>query len=126
MRVCAYDPSGTVLGIEDDKNFKKLPELDQHFHAWAMAAHPVRPTAETAAECFDKVATATKHRNKPLGNIPIIVISTPNDSPKYGDLQTAPLSLSGDSRQMIAGPEVITRAIQQVVSAVRSHSERNK
>jgi hypothetical protein len=66
-----------VLGIEDDRNFEKLPALDQQLHTWAMSAHSVRPTAEMAAECFEAI------RNAPLGDIPLVVVNTANENPKY-------------------------------------------
>ncbi len=88
--------SPIVLGIEDDRNFERLPPLDQQFHTWGMSAHPIRPTAEMAAECFEAVGKAR------LGNIPLIVVSTANDNPKYRDLQTTLFSLSRESRQVIA------------------------
>lgn len=65
-----------------------------------------------------------------------MVIRTKNDSPKYGELQRTLLSLSRDSRQSVAEnsthmilvdqPEVVIRAIEQVVSAVRAHSALSK
>jgi pimeloyl-ACP methyl ester carboxylesterase len=120
-----------ALGIEDDRNFAKLPQLNQRLHAWAMSANPVRPTPQLAAECIGAVSSATKNRATPLGNIPPIVVSTLNDSPKYGELQQMLLSLSRDSRQIIAEnsthmvivdePEVIVEGIHQVVGAVRNH-----
>ena len=125
-----------VLGIEDDRNFQKLPLSDQRLHEWAMSAHPIRTTGEIAAECFEEVAAATGKSAEPLGNIPLMVIRTKNDSPKYGELQRTLLSLSRDSRQSVAEnsthmilvdqPEVVIRAIEQVVSAVRAHSALSK
>ena len=40
-----------TLGLEDDQNFKKLPQRYQDLHAWAMSKNPVRPGAETVSEC---------------------------------------------------------------------------
>jgi pimeloyl-ACP methyl ester carboxylesterase len=125
-----------ALGIEDDRNFKKLPELNRRLHAWAMSDNPVRPTLQTAAECIDEVSAATGDRVSPLGNIPLIVVSTLNESPKYGELQQKLLSLSRNSRQILAEnsthmvivdePDVIIGAIRQVVGAVRNHSALRK
>lgn len=120
------------LGIEDDENFRRLPQRDQDLHTWAMSAHPVRPTAEAAAECIAVIETVTKGVQYPLGNTPLVVISTLNDSPNYGKLQAKLLSLSHDSRQIVAEnsshmviidePEVIVSAIHEVVQAVRKHA----
>lgn len=41
-----------VLTLEDDQNFSKLPQRNRDLHLWAMSAHPLRPTADTAAECI--------------------------------------------------------------------------
>ena len=118
-----------VMGIEDDRNFGNLPRRNQELHAWAMSANPVRPTPQMAAECFDALSMATAHRFQPLGNTPLIVISTLNDSPEYGELQQSLLSQSGDSIHMVAGnsthmvivdePEVVIEAIRHAVGSVR-------
>ncbi len=40
-----------TLGLEDDRNFRKLPQRNQDLHAWAMSKNPVRPDGETVSEC---------------------------------------------------------------------------
>jgi pimeloyl-ACP methyl ester carboxylesterase len=112
-----------VIGIEDDRNFKNLPKVDQQLHAWAMSANPVRPTPQMAAECFDAVSAANANRPQPLGNTPLIVVSTLNDSPKYDELQRILLSQSAKSIHMVAAnsthmvivdePGVVIEAIRQ-------------
>jgi pimeloyl-ACP methyl ester carboxylesterase len=120
-----------VIGIEDDRNFKNLPRRNQELHAGAMSANPVRPTPQMAAECFDAISTATADRPRPLGDTPLIVIGTLNDSPKYDELQRILLSQSARSIHMVAGnsthmvivdePEVVIEAIRQAADAVRGH-----
>ncbi len=120
-----------ALGVEDDQNFKKLPRMDQDLDLWAMSAHPVRPTSAAAAECFASIDKATQKDQYPLRDMPLVVISTTYDSPNYRKLQSSLLSLSRDSRQMVAensshmviidNPGVIVSAIRQVVNAVRDH-----
>jgi pimeloyl-ACP methyl ester carboxylesterase len=112
-----------TIGIEDDRNFRNLPRVNQQLHAWAMSANPVRPTPQMAAECFDAVSAATAHQSRPLGNTPLIVVSTLNDSPKYDELQRTLLAQSAKSIHMVAAnsthmvivdePEVVIEAIRQ-------------
>ncbi len=88
-----------------------------------MSANPVRPTPQMAAECFDAVSAATAHRPQTLGNTPLLVISTLNDSPKYDELQRTLLAQSAKPIHMIAAnsthmvivdePDVVIEAIRQ-------------
>jgi pimeloyl-ACP methyl ester carboxylesterase len=124
-----------AFGIEDDRNFARLPKLNRDLHAWAMGGNPLRPTAETAAECSAEVEKATKAQEYPLGARPLVVISTSNDSPGYRTLQTKLLRLSHDAKQLIAAhsthmvivdqPETIVAAIEDVVWSVRNHARLN-
>ncbi|MGH9653639.1 MAG: alpha/beta fold hydrolase [Bryobacteraceae bacterium] len=121
-----------TLGLEDDRNFSRLPERDQQLHQWALSIHSVRPTPAMAAECFSEVNLADKGLLFPLGNRPLVVISTTYDSPAYAQLQRKLLMLSHDSEQLIAHnsthmviidePEIIVRAIRKVVQAVRNNA----
>jgi pimeloyl-ACP methyl ester carboxylesterase len=118
-----------VLGFEDDSNFSKLPERDQELHTWAMSQHHVRPGAEMAADCFSLIDKLSGGRTYPLGNTPLWVINTPNETQGYRKLQSELLALSRKSEQIIAWnsshmvpidePEVITRAIHEAVEQVR-------
>lgn len=117
------------LGIEDDQNFKNLPQRDQDLHAWAMSTNPLRPTAEMAAECSTSVESRTGTQNYPLGNRPLIVIRTNNNLPAYQSLQAKLMRLSRDSKQMLAArsshlviidePGMVIDSIHEVVEAVR-------
>ncbi len=121
-----------ALGIQDDQNFSKLPQRNRDLHLWAMSANPLRPTAEMAGECIATVENATQHLPYPLAEMPLIVVSTANDSANYLRLQAKLLSLSRDSDQIIAEnsshmvivdePEVIVSAIHEVVQAVQKHT----
>ncbi len=113
------------IEFEDDSNFNKLPERDQELHTWALSRHPVRPNYEMVTDCFSRIENVAGNRSYPLGKMPLVVISTTNESPGYTELQTKLLKLSRNSRQVIAwnsshmipidAPEVIVQAIQEVV-----------
>jgi pimeloyl-ACP methyl ester carboxylesterase len=115
--------------IEDDPNFAKLPVRNRELYHWAMALHPVLPTAEAAEECLSAVNAAAHGRGDPLGDMPLVVISTVPHPPAYEKLQQELLSLSRNSKRLIAEksfhavtidqPEVVVRAIREVVEAVR-------
>ncbi|HVV45140.1 MAG TPA: alpha/beta hydrolase [Bryobacteraceae bacterium] len=113
-----------ALGIEDDRNFQRLPERDRDLHAWAMSRNPVRPTPEMAAECSAEVGDASS-----LGAKPLVVISTNNESSGYRQLQARLLGLSRNAKQFIAAhsthmvivdePETVVSAIEEVVKSIR-------
>ncbi len=112
-----------TFGLEDDRNFARLPKLDRDLHAWATSLHPARPDGETIAHC----ETALDKRPPSLGAKPLIVISTNNDTPGYHELQQKLLSLSRNSKQVIAEnsshmviidqPDLVVDSIRQVVTA---------
>ena len=103
---------------------------------WAMSKHPIRPTADSAAECVAEIEKETKTGSYPLGAKPMVVISTSGDSPEYRRLQAGLLLLSHDARQVIAersthmaivdAPETIITAIGEVVTAIRDHATLRK
>ena len=120
-----------VFGFEDDVNIGRLPQRDVALHAWALAQHPVRPDETMAADCFAQIDHAIGNHSYPLGDMPLTVIRTENESPAYAELQAKLLSLSHRSRQVIAWnsshmvpidePEVIISAIQTMVETTRGH-----
>ncbi len=125
--------SPITLGLEDDQNFNKLPQRNRDLHAWAMSIHPLRPTAETAAECLAAVDSATQSQTHSLGDRPLIVIRTNNDLPAYERLQAKLLLLSRNSKQIVAGesshmviidePKLIITSIREVVGAIRNSAK---
>lgn len=104
------------IGVEDEPGFDKLPAGIRDLHRWAMSLNPVRPDARIAEACISDVGNAT------LGDLPLIVVSTANDSRGYPELQRSLLALSRNSRQLIAAtsfhsieisqPEIVVRAIR--------------
>ena len=119
-----------VFSVEETSAFNNLPEANRQMHRWAMSLHPALPTLEIAEKCFAAV-DAEEQRPDPLGNLPLVVVSTANDSPNYPKLQAKLLKLSHNSKQMIAAksfhsveidqPDVVVLAIRQVVDAVRQN-----
>ncbi len=118
-----------ALDFQDDVNFSKLPKEDQELHTWALSENPIRPDDAMAKDCFSDLATITGKSSFPLGDMPLIVISTPNESPGYPKLQAELLALSRNSKHIIAWnsthmvlidqPEVITESILKMVTAAR-------
>ncbi|WP_406707184.1 alpha/beta fold hydrolase [Tunturiibacter gelidoferens] len=118
-----------VMGFEDDSNFSRLPARDQELHMWALSQHPVRPGPEMAADCFALISEVTGERRYPLGDMPLWVINTSNESQDYRALQRKLLALSRTSKQIIAWhsshmvpidePDLITRAIREAVERER-------
>lgn len=118
-----------VLTMEDISNFNNLPERNRQWHRWAMSLHPNMPTVETAQACVADLEAKTKNVERPLGDRPLAVVSTGNDSRNYAKLQSELLRLSRNSRQIFAPksfhavqidqPEIVIQAILQVVETVR-------
>jgi pimeloyl-ACP methyl ester carboxylesterase len=121
-----------VLDMQDDLNFSKLPERNRDLHRWALSVSPMRPTAADAAECISELET---NRPTPLGEMPLVVVSTTHHGDDYAKLQEKLLLLSHSSKQLMAEnashfveidrPEVIVSAIHQVMDAVRDHIRLN-
>ena len=117
-----------ILTVEDTSDFNKLPEPIQKLHRWAESLKPVLPSVETAEDCLSKLK-GTERGPHPLGDAPLVVISTGNDLPNYKKLQTELLLLSNHSRQLMAArsfhsveidqPDVVVEAIRQVVNAAK-------
>jgi pimeloyl-ACP methyl ester carboxylesterase len=104
------------IGTEDEPGFDKLPVRIRDLHRWATSRNPARPNSKMAEACISKVGNAT------LGDLPLVVVSTANDSRGYPELQKGLLALSRNSRQLIAArsfhsieisqPEIVVRAIR--------------
>jgi pimeloyl-ACP methyl ester carboxylesterase len=116
-----------ALDFQDNVNFSKLPKHDQELHTWALSENPIRPDYKMAEDCFSDLATVTGKSPFPLGDMPLIVISTPNEAPGYAKLQAELLALSRNSKHVIAWnsthmvpidqPEVITESILKMATA---------
>jgi pimeloyl-ACP methyl ester carboxylesterase len=119
-----------ILTVEDTSDFRKLPEPIQKLHRWAESLKPVLPNVETAEDCLSQLERTAKIPH-PLGNTPLVVVSTGNNLPNYKKLQAELLSLSNRSQQLRADssfhsveidqPEVVVDAIRQVIEMVARH-----
>lgn len=104
-----------------DMGFDKLPEKVRDLSRWASSLAPDLRTAETAEGCIAAAEEAAGGRAKPLGVLPLAVVSTGNQAAGYGELQRHLLGLSKRSRQVVAErsfhsvevsePEVVVDAI---------------
>jgi pimeloyl-ACP methyl ester carboxylesterase len=125
-----------VLGFQDDVNFNKLPKDDQELHTWAISENPIQPDSEMAEDCISDLATVTGKSPFSLGDMPLAVISTGNETPGYLKLQTDLMALSHRSEHVIAWnsthmvlidePEVITGSILKMAAAVRQQPIKSK
>ena len=118
-----------VFSVEETSAFNNLPERSRELHRWATLLHPILPSGETAEQCSAEIDKA-EGRPDPLGNLPLFVVSTANDSPNYPKLQAKLLALSHNSKQLIARrsfhsveidqPDVVINAIRQAIAASRT------
>jgi pimeloyl-ACP methyl ester carboxylesterase len=130
--------AGKAIGLESDPNFSKLPESDRTLHLWAIAQTrdqaAMQSNGETSMQCAVQADALAKERSHPLGNKPIVDVSTDEArSPNDVKLQTDLLSLSQNSKEMIAEksghfviidrPDVVIDAIRQVVQSVRNNAK---
>lgn len=117
------------LTVEDISHFENLPASARALHRWAMSLHPQMPTAEDMDDCVAQLKNAP-----PLGDMPLVVVSTGSEARGYARLQSQLLALSRRSSQMkaersfhaveIDQPDVAIAAIRRVVDAVRNPTPR--
>ena len=134
------------MGMEDDPNFSNLPLSDRELHLWATTqAHNQAASTGNFDMLFDCIAQADaiiKDQSHPLGDKPLVDVTAGTSMPpqtaekshdKYAELQAKLLSLSANSRQLIAEnsghfiiidrPDVVIDAIRQVVQSVRNNTK---
>jgi pimeloyl-ACP methyl ester carboxylesterase len=134
-------PSGggpVAIGIEGDPNFSKLSDRDRKLHLWSMAQPRNQKALQTNHEivpgCIAAADASSKEHPHPLGDKPLVDISTDEAlGPDYAKLQTELLSLSQNSKQIIAKnsghfviidrPDVVVDAIRQVVESARNNAK---
>jgi len=121
-----------IVSPEDEPGFDRLPREARELERWARSINPDLPTEETTRRCVAAAEAASSGRSYPYGQMPLIVIRTENDAAGYAELQRHLLSLSHDSRQMVAKgsfhsieisrPDVAIEGIREVIVAVRNHA----
>ena len=129
---------GRAIGLEGDPNFSKLPSRDRELHLWAIAQTrdqaALQHNHEVSMECTGQADAIAKEHPQPLGDNPLVDVSTDMmRSPEYTKLQTDLLSLSRNSKEVIAEksghfviidrPDVVIDAITQVVQSVRNKTK---
>jgi len=130
-------PIGKPVGIESDPNFSKLSDRDRELHLWFIS----QPRTEKSLQahlgmmpgCVEEANAILKEHDHPLADKPLVDISIQNASPAYINLQTQLLSLSQNSKEMIAEksshfviidrPDVVVEAIRQAVQSVRNNAK---
>lgn len=128
-----------VIGIEGDPNFSKLSDHERDLHLWAMAQPRYQKAFETSAEirpgCVAAADAISKGGPHLLGDKPLVDIRTTNEfrSQEYEKLQTDLLSLSRNSKELIAEksghfviidrPDVVIDGVRQAVQSVRNKTK---
>jgi len=129
---------GRAIGLEDDPNFSKLPQRDRELHLWAIAQTrdqmALQSNHEVSMECAPQAEAIAKEHTQTLGDKPLVDVSTDMmRSPEYIKFQTDLLSLSRNSKEIIAEksdhfviidrPDVVIDAIRQVVQSVHNSAK---
>jgi pimeloyl-ACP methyl ester carboxylesterase len=127
-----------VIGLEDDPNFQKLSPSDRDLHNWFIAQSrdqaALHSNHETSMQCATQADAFTKEHPRPLGEKPLVDVSIDEmRGPDYDRLQTQLLSLSQNSKELIADksnhfviidrPDVVTDAVSRVVQSVRNNAK---
>jgi pimeloyl-ACP methyl ester carboxylesterase len=144
-----HDGQRIAFGMEDDPNFSKLSALDRELHLWATTRDRGKASStdnpmDMLLDCVAQADAASKDQSYPLGDKPLVDVSagnTPQLPPpvaeqwhiRYAELQTKLLSLSRNSKQLVAEnsghfiiidrPDVVIDAISQVVQSVRNKNK---
>src|SRR2546429_9416221 len=91
--------------MESDPNFSKLSSRDRELHLWWTAQTrdqtALQSNHEMTPECVAEADTIAKELSQPLGDRPLVDVSTDNGAPEFAELQTKLLSLSCNSKQFV-------------------------
>ena len=130
---------GVAIGIEGDPNFSKLSDRDRELHLWAIAQPRNQKAMETNHEimpgCVAAADAISKGHPHSLGDKPVVDVRTTNEfrSQEYEKLQTDLLSLSRNSKELIAEksghfviidrPDVVIDGVRQAVRSARNNTK---
>ena len=129
---------GKAFGLEDDPNFQKLSPRDRDLHNWFIAQSrdqaALQSNHETSMQCVAQADAFSKEHPRPLGERPLVDVSNEEmRSPDYVRLQSQLLSLSQNSKELIAEknghfviidrPDVVIDAISRVVQSVHNNAK---
>lgn len=127
--------STLLRGLDSDPNFSHLTPRERELHNWAKSRKHTaqQSTVEIGQQCFSELASVAKD-NQSLRNKPLVDVSTDEDrSPEYVEFQAKLLSLSQNSKEIIAAgsghyviidrPDAVIDATSQVVRSVRRNSK---
>ena len=128
-----------AIGIESDPNFSKLSAHDRELHLWAIAQPRNQKALEANHEimpgCVAAADAISKGHPHPLADKPVVDVRTTNEfrSQEYEKLQTELLSLSRNSKELIAEksghfviidrPDVVIDGVRQVVQSARNNTK---
>jgi pimeloyl-ACP methyl ester carboxylesterase len=142
-------PIGKVsTGMTDDPNFSKLSARDRELHNWWTTHRPTNSPSmadlDMLLDCIAQADAASADRTHPLADKPLVDVSAGNlpavpppmaekQASKYEELQTKLLSLSTNSKRIVAEnsghfviidrPDLVIEAIQKVVLAIRNNTK---
>jgi hypothetical protein len=133
----AAPPTAIATGADPNLIFEKLPTRDYQLHLWANSLRGyskiMERNGEMIPECTSDVEAASRNQTNPLDNKPLIVLSTSFSVEPYAELQRKLLSLSLNSKHTVAEntahqimvdrPDVVIRAIHEVVDAAQNHTK---
>jgi len=129
---------GKAFGLEDDPNFQKLSPRDRDLHNWFIARSrdqaALQSNHETSMQCVEQADAFSQEHPRPLGERPLVDVSNEEmRSPDYVRLQSQLLSLSQNSKELIAEknghfviidrPDVVIDAISRVVQSVHNNAK---
>jgi hypothetical protein len=117
-----------------------LPARDYQLHLWANSLPGISKimgrNVAMLSECASDVEAATRKQASPLDGKPLVVLSTSNAMPGYAELQRELVSLSSNSKEVVAEnsghyimidrPDLVISAIHDVVESAQNHSKLKK
>lgn len=127
-------PPANPASGNSDMAFQALPPRDRTLHEWASTRPSSMSAREQRAmfdECLAEADSISARRERPLGDIPLVVIHLRIPDAGYHALQQRLLHMSSNSARLVADssghlihvdrPDVVVHAIDMVRAAARAH-----